>query len=119
MNVDGPPPPEDGSRVPLPGGGVSISAASMMMQPPGLGRPVGRGMPLAAPMAPGIPPPPPAGLQAGPMAFSGVGIPNPTLMQPRAAAGMPPPPAAGFGRPVAPPPGMSAPPPPPGGNPPY
>lgn len=108
MNVDGPPPPEDSARVPL-SSGVGISTPLMMMPPPGFSQPVGRGMPLVVPMNPAVPPPPLAGLQAGPMAFGGVGIPNPTLMQPRSAAG--------FGRPAAPRPGMSTPPPPPpGGN---
>ncbi|KAM3188156.1 hypothetical protein ACTXT7_000820 [Hymenolepis weldensis] len=127
MNVDGPPPPEDSARVPLPGAGMGLSAAAMMgVPPPGMGRPVGRSMPLVTPSAPAVPPPPPSGLAAGPTAWAGVGVPNPALMQPR--AGMPPPPPAtstagapaAYGRPGAPPVGMAPPPPPPGGaHPPY
>ncbi|KAM7533936.1 hypothetical protein Aperf_G00000114648 [Anoplocephala perfoliata] len=120
MNVDGPPPPEDSARVPLPGAGLGLNTAVMMgVPPPGMGRPIGRSMPLVTPSAPAVPPPPPSGLAAGPTAWAGVGVPAPSLMQPR--GGMPPPPPAGatFGRPGATPPvGMPAPPPPPGARPP-
>ncbi|CDI97068.2 expressed protein [Echinococcus multilocularis] len=77
-NVSGPPPPEDSARVPLPGAGMGM----MGIPPPGMGRAVGRGMPLATPGA-AIPPPaaaPPTGL-AGPA--WGVGVPAPGLMQPQ------------------------------------
>ena len=110
MNVDGPPPPEDSARVPLPGAGAM--GGLMGIPPPGMGRAVGRGMPLATPGA-AIPPPaaPPTGLAAPAW---GVGVPAPALMQPRGApppSGPPPPHAYGRG---APPPGMTPPPPPPG-----
>ncbi|CAL8097012.1 unnamed protein product [Calicophoron daubneyi] len=118
MNVDGPPPPEDAARVPLPGAGAwSASAAK-----PIAGVAVGRGMPLATPAAAIPPPAPPAGL-GGPV--WGVGAPAPSLMQPRGVPGMPPPPppptgaqptTAAFGRgmPPAAGRGFPAPPPPPG-----
>lgn len=100
MNVDGPPPPEDSARVPLPGAGMG-----MMMPTSGMGRAIGRGMPLATPGSAVPPPMAPAGL-AGPV--WGVGAPAPGLMQPR--AGMPPP-GMGHGGFIPPPP-MGAPAPP-------
>lgn len=106
MNVDGPPPPEDTARIPLPGAGINM----MGIPPPGMGRAVGRGMPLATPGAAVPPPAPPTGL-TGPA--WGVGVPAPGLMQPRGGHLPPPPlPQHGFGR-GGPPHGM-APPPPPG-----
>ncbi|VDD83140.1 unnamed protein product, partial [Mesocestoides corti] len=108
MNVDGPPPPEDSARVPLPGAGMGM----MGIPPPGVGRAIGRGMPLATPGAAIPPPAPPSGL-AGPA--WGVGVPAPGLMQPRGAP--PPPPSHGFGR-GGPTPGITPPPPPPGSRPP-
>ncbi|VDL99282.1 unnamed protein product, partial [Schistocephalus solidus] len=107
LNVDGPPPPEDTARVPLPGAGMG-----MMMPTPGVGRAVGRGMPLATPAA-SVPPPAAAPVGLGGPVW-GVGVPAPTLMQPRGAVlppGMPP----GYGRGaggVLPPPPVGAPPPP-------
>ncbi|VDP52784.1 unnamed protein product [Schistosoma margrebowiei] len=83
MNVNGPPPPEDAARVPLPTAGAWSTVVK-----PLTGIAVGRGMPLATPEA-AIAPAPPAGL-GGPV--WGVGAPAPGLMQPRALPGMPPPP---------------------------
>jgi small nuclear ribonucleoprotein B and B' len=97
LTVEGPPPAEDRAArgAPVPG--------------PGVGRPAGRGMPVAAaapPTAPGAPPP---GLGG---AARGVGAPSPAMMAPRppgmppgmmGGGGMPPPPMMG-GRPMMPPP---------------
>ncbi|TPP66444.1 Small nuclear ribonucleoprotein-associated protein B [Fasciola gigantica] len=115
MNVDGPPPPEDSARVPLPGAGAWAGGAAK----PVMGIAVGRGMPLATPAAAIPPPAPPAGLGAP---VWGVGAPAPSLMQPRVAGGVipPPPPPAGapgvppsFGRGMPPTAGRGFPPPPP------
>ncbi|CAH8586810.1 unnamed protein product [Schistosoma guineensis] len=92
MNVDGPPPPEDAARVPLPTAGAWSTGVK-----PLTGIAVGRGMPLATPAA-AIAPAPPAGL-GGPV--WGVGAPAPGLMQPRALPGMPPPPPPPAGAPTA------------------
>jgi small nuclear ribonucleoprotein B and B' len=88
LTVEGPPPVEDRQArgAPVPG--------------PGVGRPAGRGMPLAAaapPTAPGAPPP---GLGG---AARGVGAPSPAMMAPR-PPGMPP--MMGGGMPGMPPPPM-------------
>lgn len=109
MNVDGPPPPEDNARVPLPGAGSWVSSVGIK---PMAGVAVGRGVPLATPTV-GIAPP--AGL-GGPV--WGVGAPAPNLMQPRVLPGMPPPPpssvsTAAFGRGMPPAVGRGYPPPPP------
>ncbi|KAI8066654.1 hypothetical protein BC940DRAFT_60550 [Gongronella butleri] len=94
ISIDGPPPPSSDDR-----------SRSNMMAGPGMGRPMGRGLPAAPPMG-AVP-----GLQ-GPV--RGVGGPAPGMMAPPVAyGGRPPPPGM---RP--PPPGMGMRPPPPGMGPP-
>jgi hypothetical protein len=96
LTVEGPPPAEDRAArgAPVPG--------------PGVGRPAGRGMPVAAAAAPTAPGAPPPGLGG---AARGVGAPSPAMMAPRppgmppmmGGGGMPPPPPMMGGRPMMPP----------------
>ncbi|KAI8915023.1 hypothetical protein DFJ77DRAFT_464356 [Powellomyces hirtus] len=95
LSVEAPPPASDDSR--------ARTAANMTG--PGMGRPAGRGLPMApAGMAP-------MGL-GGPV--RGVGGPAPGMMAPQMGRGAPP---VQYGRPMMPPPGMGRPGPPPMGPP--